>query len=181
MSDSKRTKDDAAILALACGASIDTAAQKAGISKRTLQRRMADPGFRRKINDIRNDMVQRHSGTLTAAGTEAVKTLLDLLKPTHSGTVRLGAARSVLEIGVKFREAADTDERLATNEEPQGYKMSEEDKRLALLAILDGCDVIKSDQTMETGAMNPVGGGNGESESPAYIDVGEVMRLFDRK
>ncbi len=117
MNAGKQAKDESAILALACGASVETAAQKAGISKRTLQRRMADPEFRRQIQVARGDMVQRNSGTLTAAGTEAVKTLLDLVKPVNAGAVRLGAARTILEIGVKFREVADFEERLATLEQ----------------------------------------------------------------
>ncbi len=117
MSADKRAKDDSAILALACGASIETAAQKAGISKRTLQRRMADLEFRRQIQVVRGDMVQRHSGTLTAAGTEAIKTMLDLLKGNTPANVRLGAARTILEISVKYREAADIEERLVSLEQ----------------------------------------------------------------
>jgi hypothetical protein len=78
---------------------------------------LAEPAFRRQVQAVRAEMVQRLAGTLTAAGTEAVKTLLDLLKGTTAAAVRLGAARAVLEIGVKFREMADLEERLATLEE----------------------------------------------------------------
>jgi hypothetical protein len=62
-------------------------------------------------------MVQRTVGLLTAAAVEAVKTLLELQKASAPYAVRLGAARAVLEIGTKLREAADLKERLAALEE----------------------------------------------------------------
>jgi hypothetical protein len=73
--------------------------------------------FRRRLQALRGDMVSRTAGTLTAAAGEAVQTLLELLKSTASAPVRLGAARAVLEIGMKVREAADLEERLAALEE----------------------------------------------------------------
>jgi hypothetical protein len=65
-------------------------------------------------------MVSRTAGTLTAAATEAVRTLLELLKSSASDAVRLGAARAVLEMGMKVREAADLEERLAALEQQLG-------------------------------------------------------------
>lgn len=117
MGDNKRTKDDTAILALACGATVEKAAQQARLSKRTLYRRLADPAFRRQVQAVRGDMVQRTAGTLTAAATEAVKTLLALQQASTPAAVRLGAARAVLEIGIKMREVADLEERLAVLEQ----------------------------------------------------------------
>jgi hypothetical protein len=109
--------DEALLLALACGATADSAAQKAGVGARTVHRRLADPDFRRRLQELRGDMVQRTSGALTAASTEAVRTLLELLKPTQPPAVRLGAARAVLELGLKLREAAELEGRLAAVEE----------------------------------------------------------------
>ena len=78
---------------------------------------MADAAFRRHLQQLRGDRVQR-----TAAATEAVRTLLDLLQPSAPHTARLGAARSVLEIGVKLREVADLEERLAALERQQAER-----------------------------------------------------------
>jgi hypothetical protein len=80
-------------------------------------RRLADPDFRQQLHAIRADMVQRTAGALTAAATEAVRTLLELQKPVVPAAVRLGAARAVLEIGVKLREVAELEERLAALEQ----------------------------------------------------------------
>ncbi len=117
MNAGKQAKDDSAILALACGATVETAAQKAGISKRTLQRRQKDPKFQRQIQVIRGDMVQRLAGTMTAAGTEAMKTMLDLLKGNTPANVRFSAAKALLELGPKYREISDFEGRLATLEQ----------------------------------------------------------------
>ena len=54
---------------------------------------------------------------MTAAATEAVRTLVELMKVPTAAAVRLGAARAMLEIGMKVREASDIEERLAALEE----------------------------------------------------------------
>jgi hypothetical protein len=121
MTDQPRKKaEDALLLALACGASVDQAARQCGLSIRTVYRRLAEVDFRRRLQALRSDMVSRTAGTLTAAATEAVRTLLELLKSSASDAVRLGAARSVLEMGMKVREAADLEERLAALEQQLG-------------------------------------------------------------
>jgi hypothetical protein len=113
----KRNADHRLLLALACGATVEQAARQAGVSETTAYRRLADTDFQRQLQKMRGDMVQRTAGTLTAAASEAVRALLDLLKPTVPHASLLGAARSVLEIGVKLREAAALEERLAALEE----------------------------------------------------------------
>ena len=113
----KRNADHQLLLALACGASVENAARQAGVSESTAYRRLADSDFGQRLKDLRADMVQRTAGALTAAATEAVRTLLELQKPSAPPAVRLGAARSVLEIGMKVREVADLEERLVALEE----------------------------------------------------------------
>src|SRR5262249_23506660 len=83
----------------------------------TVQRRLLDPKFRARLQEVRSDMVARAAGTLTAASTEAIKTLLALQQSTIPHAVRLGAARSILEIGIKMREVADLEERLPALEQ----------------------------------------------------------------
>ena len=116
----RKDADEALLMALACGANVENAARQAGVSRRTAQRRLADPGFCRRLSEARADMVRRASGMLTAAALESVKTLLTLQGPPNPPAVRLGAARSVLEIGIKLREAADLEERLSALEQQLG-------------------------------------------------------------
>jgi hypothetical protein len=112
----RQQADDALLLALACGATVENAARQAGVAPRTVHRRLADEAFRQRLQTMRVDMVQRSSAALTAAAHEAVRTLLELLKPSMPAAVRLGAARSVLEIGMKLRENAELETRLAALE-----------------------------------------------------------------
>src|SRR5262245_52086420 len=104
-------------LALACGATVEVAARQAGLSLRTAYRRLAEPAFRRQVQQVRADMVQRSAGALTAAATESIKTLLALQAASIPPATRLGAARAVLEIGIRLREVADLESRITALEE----------------------------------------------------------------
>ena len=115
-SRTRKAADEALLTALACGATVEGAARQAGVSRRTVQRRMADPEFLGRLSEARADMVKRASGMLSAAAMESVKTLLVLQAAPNSGPVRLGAARAVLEIGLKVREAAELEERVSALE-----------------------------------------------------------------
>lgn len=116
----RRKAEHTLLLALAVGATIEAAARQAGVSESTAHRRLEDPLFRQQLQAIQTDMIKRTSGALTAASTEAVRTLLELQKPTAPPAVRLGAARSILEIGIKLREAAGLEERLSALEQQLG-------------------------------------------------------------
>ncbi len=110
----------ALLVALACGATIEQAAAKCGISERTAYRRLERPEFRQQIQSLKAEMVQRAAAALTAAAMEGVKTLLELMKASNTGPVRLGAARSVIELGAKLRELAELEERIKLLEERVG-------------------------------------------------------------
>jgi hypothetical protein len=116
----RRSADDLLMMALACGATLENAARQAGISESTVRRRIKDQEFQRKITVLRWDMVQRAVGMVTAAMGESVKTLIVLQKETVPSSSRLGAARTMLEIGLKLREQNDLEQRLAAMEERLG-------------------------------------------------------------
>ena len=110
------------ILALACGATVENAARKAGVSERTVYRRLADPAFRQQIRKTRAEMAERAAAALTAASMEAVKTLVALHAQGTPPAVRLGAARAVLELGAKLRESVELEQRIAVLEGLNGSK-----------------------------------------------------------
>ena len=107
MSTRHKHNEDSLLLALACGATVEAAARQCGITERTVYRRLQDPECAAKLRQLRSDMAVRAAGALTAASTESVRTLLHLQKESHPPAVRLGAARAVLEIGMKLREVVD--------------------------------------------------------------------------
>jgi hypothetical protein len=118
----KKGADEALLMALACGATVENAARTSGISVRTAHRRLSAPDFQHRLQDVRGDMVQRAAGLLTAAAMEAIKTLMSLQESSNPGAVRLGAARTILEFGLKLRESAELAARLTTLEERLGIR-----------------------------------------------------------
>jgi hypothetical protein len=113
----KKIADDAFLTAIGCGATIENAAAKAGICRTTAHRRLKDPEFQRRLAEFRAETVKRSADMLTAASLEAIKTLLDLQGASTPAAVRLGAARSIIELGTRLRESADMAERLTALEE----------------------------------------------------------------
>jgi hypothetical protein len=113
----RKAVDRVLLQALACGATVENAARKAGVCERTVYRRLEDPDFCRRLQELRTEMVQRTAGMLTAAGLSSVKVLVDLQNDVAvEPTVRRRSARDVLEMGLKFREAAELEQRLAAVE-----------------------------------------------------------------
>lgn len=104
--------DQPLALALACGSTMEAAAQKAGLSVSTAYRRSRQPQFMQQVRHIRQEMLSRACAALTAASLQSVQTLLALLDAKVPHATRLGAARSILEIGCRLRLENDLVERL---------------------------------------------------------------------
>ena len=122
----RRHADEQLLKNLACRATVENAARQAGISPATAYRRLAEPAFQQRLQQLRGDMVSRTAGTLTAAAAEAVRALLELLKSSSSPSVRLQAARAILELGLKVRDASDLEERLAALEKAMAQDNKEQ-------------------------------------------------------
>jgi hypothetical protein len=117
MSHRGRTNaDEAILLSLACGSSTEKAAADAGVSPRTVHRRMSDPSFRARLHRLRGEMFERAGGAMSAAALRAVQTLLSLQDANQPPAVRLGAARAILELGMRVREMNELEARLAALE-----------------------------------------------------------------
>jgi hypothetical protein len=111
----RRNADEPLALALATGQTLRDAAAATGIGERTATRRMADPAFRRRIGELRGDMVGRALGRMADGMAEAADKLRELLT-AESESVRLGAARALLELGVRLRESVELEARLVALE-----------------------------------------------------------------
>ena len=98
-------------LALASGTSIKDAAAEAGISRRTVERCLARLTFRQLVARLRGEMVATALGRLTdnmTRAADAVAALLDAPEP-H---IRLRAARTLMSLGLKFRDSVDVTDRI---------------------------------------------------------------------
>ena len=112
MAENGRLKgDDNLLLAMAEGRTVREAAIAAGLGERTATRRLADPNFRRRVVEARAEMVARALGKMADGMAEAADTLRQLLR-AEGESVRLGAARSILELGNKLRESVEVEARL---------------------------------------------------------------------
>jgi hypothetical protein len=97
----RQNADEALALALAAGQTLHAAAINVGVSERTAARRWATPAFRLRVSQLRGELIERGLGRLAesmAAAGDVLRNLFD----AESESVRLGAARSVLELGLYF-------------------------------------------------------------------------------
>jgi len=114
----RKNADSALVAALAGGMTVAAAAAASGVGERTVYRRLEDLDFRQAVSEARARMVENAVGELAAAATAAVCTLRALLG-AESGSVRLGAARAVLELGSRLRESVELEQRVAALEAVQ--------------------------------------------------------------
>ena len=90
----------------------DGAAGQVGVSESTVYRRLGEPAFRQEVTNARAAMVERASARLTALGEHAVVVLGHLLTDPRP-TIRLAAAKHVLDLGARWREVLELEERVA--------------------------------------------------------------------
>jgi len=108
--------DETLALALARGLTLAAAAAEAHVSERTAQRRAADREFADRVVELRARLVETALGQLADGMAEAASTLRALLR-ADSESVRLGAARVLLEMALKVRDQTETESRLAALEQ----------------------------------------------------------------
>ena len=95
-----------AILALLSEKTITKAAEKIGIDESTLRRWLADDeAFQTAYASARHAAFQAGMSRVQALTAQAVDTLEDLLGQKDSPSVRLGAARTVVEVGIHQHDA----------------------------------------------------------------------------
>ena len=106
--DRRSAQDELLIAALASGRSYADAASIAGVSARTVSRRMSDARFARRVADRRGEQVVAIAGRITSMTAEALNTIRDCLGDDRPELTRLAAARLVLDWTFKFRRGEDS-------------------------------------------------------------------------
>ena len=114
-------KDSVLALALSAGATTATAAEEAGVSQRTAQRKLADPEFRRQVAQLRAELMSRALDHMTKNMTRAADVLAGLLDEQNPA-MRLRAARSLLTLGLRLRDSIDLNDRIRDLEEELARK-----------------------------------------------------------
>src|SRR4051812_5098455 len=107
MADHAPSPTEVFIAALVCGASVEAAARKAGIARRTAYRRMKDPRFIKRFQEARAEVTTRTAALLSAGSLEASRALMELISGKSPPATRLGAARAIIELATKLREIVE--------------------------------------------------------------------------
>lgn len=119
--DRSGAADRTLIAALAAGATQAAAATAAGMSERTVRRRLTDPIFAARVSAERTDLVATVTGRLIGAATAAVQTLEDVLAAKGTGvrqlSVRTRAAAVILAETRTWSAAQDLEDRIARLED----------------------------------------------------------------
>jgi hypothetical protein len=103
---------DMALLALVAGRRPADAAADAGIGLRTLQRWLKDPAFNHALTTARTVAFDAAMQRVMAGANIAADTLVDLLSDGQPSAIRLGAARSLLDVAIERHDVATVVARL---------------------------------------------------------------------
>jgi hypothetical protein len=112
----KQERAEQLIAALLSEATYEKAARAARLSKATVLRRLRDPEFRSAYRAARRDLLDATLGRLQRASTEAVQTLQSALR-CGVPSVRVTAARSILDYALRVGELMDLEERIEALEQ----------------------------------------------------------------
>ena len=116
---------DRAVLALLSEKSIPQAAAKCRIGERTLHRWLTgDAAFQAVYSEARQAAFEAGMSRVQALTAKAVQTLDELLDATDHPNVRLGAARTVAELGIHQHDAETILRKLDEIEEHQRRQQS---------------------------------------------------------
>ena len=113
--DKLERKEEQAILALLARPTIGEVASAVGIGDATLRRWLGRPDFRDRYREARRQVLEGAIASLQQAAGEAATTLRALLK-AESESVRLGAARAILDQATKGADLLDLEARIAALE-----------------------------------------------------------------
>ena len=95
---------------------LKVAAAEVGYSESHACRLAKKPGIRRLVTRLRDELTKELAGMLTGYGRDAVDSLRELLGKDVPPQVRLGAAKAVLDLSLRYRDAAEVAEMLDKTE-----------------------------------------------------------------
>jgi hypothetical protein len=112
MSQNVRQENDSLLaVALASGQSLNAAADQAGVCRKTVERKLADPAFRRQVAEFRGELLATALGRLADNMTHAADKVAALLD-SEDPRLQLRAARLLFNFGVRLRETVELGERV---------------------------------------------------------------------
>lgn len=106
-------KQELALRAVISHPTLKEAGLAAGVSEATLWRYMQDAEFSRRLREARREAMSHAVLRLQSAAGDAVRTLVSVMNDAGAGPwPRLTAARTVLDMAMRARQADDLQERI---------------------------------------------------------------------
>ena len=109
----RAAQQEVVLEALARGTSYEQAGGLAGVTGKTVQRWMRDPGFSRRLADRRGDRLSEVTGLLLDATTDAVAVIRRECLEAEKASDRLRAASLLLTMASRLRDRLDVEARLS--------------------------------------------------------------------
>jgi hypothetical protein len=101
---------------VANGKTIKDASEELGIPERTAYRYSGLPEFKRRVSEIRTEILDAATGRITSAASVAVATVLELLGSTNEPSVRLNASKAIMNAVRPLSELGELRQRIAALE-----------------------------------------------------------------
>jgi hypothetical protein len=109
--------DDVLVVRLAAGDTVVEAASRAGMSRATATRRLADPTFRDRVTEARALAFESALNTCADGALEATRFLREVIRDDEESTaIRLAACKELLAHGLRLRESVEIAQRVAALE-----------------------------------------------------------------
>lgn len=115
-STTKRTDDEAIILALLSSRTQAEASRKLGINSNLISERKQDKEFIAKYDAYKSTLIENTANKLLTANTQAIDTLIDLLFDNNS-SVRVASAKTILSYAKEYIMLSDLSHRLEAIEQ----------------------------------------------------------------
>ena len=113
MSKAKTIADETIIAALLSCSTLEAAARQCGISIRQLFERRQDPAFVAKLKLAQAEALESTTRFLQSATGTAARVLAEIAEsPGRPAQVRISAAKSILDMAVRYTETVDLQARL---------------------------------------------------------------------
>lgn len=111
----REAQDEILVESIAAGLSYPDAGAAAGVTARTVGRRMTDPAFLSRVSQRRGERVSEITGRLSSMSADALGVLRDTMVEGRPAD-RLRAAQLTLTMLSRFRAESEIEERLAVIE-----------------------------------------------------------------
>lgn len=105
-------KDELAAAAIAAGKTWQEAAEAAGLSLRTITRRMADEAFRRRVAELQSAIISQATGSAAGALVDAINQLKAIAQNGEKDGDRIKASIALVDLLIRLRREGVLEERL---------------------------------------------------------------------